>query len=291
MLHSGPVSLRRRATKTSLYLLVLDITPIFFSKLWTQPKNKTLILRNPQPQSWWVFWTRRYISKNESSTMGLARTLRGLAENGWPRQALCGIRVLSSEKWQSILNNFLVRRKNSRYDWGELSLYFRAHQRQGDCLPDVKARVAFVLKPITFWTVQLLMVLDDAIFWLYTDTASKLMSECNAIIQQLGLREISGTLNESQRLFSRRLPRNQDWLLVFDNVEDLDLTRPYWPMPIGVNGWVMVRSRNPNILRSQLTKSKEIGCLSKEDGASSYSLSSLHTRQKSKRSRSWCLIG
>ena len=142
------------------------------------------------------------------------------------------------------------------------------------------------MKLFTFWPVQWLMVFDNAIFWLYTDTASKLMSECDAIIQQLGLREISGTLNESQRLFSFWLPRNQDWLLVFGNVEDLDLLRPYWPMPIGVKGSVMVTSRNPNILRSPLTMSKEIGCFSKEDGANSYSLSSLHTRLKSKRSRS-----
>ncbi|KAF2737092.1 hypothetical protein EJ04DRAFT_561953 [Polyplosphaeria fusca] len=98
----------------------------------------------------------------------------------------------------------------------------------------------------------------DAIFWLNADTAGKLDDSFGKIALKLNLQEPS---EDRDKLMSRSLvlkwladpakspnlttlPREKArWLLVFDNVDDFDLMRHFWP-PSGP-GSVLLTSRDP----------------------------------------------
>ncbi|OJD27088.1 hypothetical protein ACJ73_01528 [Blastomyces percursus] len=106
-----------------------------------------------------------------------------------------------------------------------------------------------------------------AIFWFHADTDDKLANDCDAITIQLGLQRKRSSLEEGPRLFNIWLQENNDWLLVFDNVEHMDMVAPYWPTSIGSKGYIIVTSRNTQIARAPLTMSKEIESFSTDDGA------------------------
>jgi tetratricopeptide (TPR) repeat protein len=105
-----------------------------------------------------------------------------------------------------------------------------------------------------------------AIFWFHADTDDKLANDCDEITIQLGLQEKRSSLEEGRRLFNLWLQDTSDWLLVFDNVEDIGIVAPYWPTSIGSKGYIIVTSRNPQIARAPLTTSKEVESFSIADG-------------------------
>ncbi|KAG9229297.1 hypothetical protein BJ875DRAFT_433817 [Amylocarpus encephaloides] len=105
-----------------------------------------------------------------------------------------------------------------------------------------------------------------AIFWFQADTEDKLANDCDAITIQLGLQEKRSSLEEARRLFNLWLQDTSDWLLVFDNVEDMSMVAPYWPTSISSRGYIIVTSRNPQIARAPLTLSRGVESFSIVDG-------------------------
>ncbi|KAF4992470.1 hypothetical protein FGRMN_7141 [Fusarium graminum] len=98
----------------------------------------------------------------------------------------------------------------------------------------------------------------EAIFWLKADDRSVLASDFAAISVQLGLEEgesiditascdiVMGWLAKPLKKMSEPdEPRNYaSWLLIFDNVDNLDVLADYWPK-LG-RGSVLITSRDPN---------------------------------------------
>ena len=95
------------------------------------------------------------------------------------------------------------------------------------------------------------------------------MTEFDNISKRLGMKTSSSSPDQAKKYFHAWLQEHSDWLLVFDNVDDLDIVRPYWPTQVGGGGRIITTSRDPGIGRrdSPLTESREVECLSPQQGA------------------------
>jgi hypothetical protein len=99
----------------------------------------------------------------------------------------------------------------------------------------------------------------DAIFWLQADGLSKLTEEFGQIAAALGLEDVDDAFDQdvSRNLAKRWLTnptKTQDvegdtsivpatWLIIFDNVEDPDILKDFWPT--SGNGSIIITSRDP----------------------------------------------
>jgi hypothetical protein len=116
----------------------------------------------------------------------------------------------------------------------------------------------------------------DAVFWVQADDITKLAKDFDTIAHCLGLlteaelgdRVVSRSvvLEWLSNPRQRRPPRNTtdanrdtashsevlaSWLIIFDNADDIDILRDYWP--IGATGSVLVTTRNPKAKDGELT--------------------------------------
>lgn len=107
----------------------------------------------------------------------------------------------------------------------------------------------------------------DKVFWVYSDTKEKILSECENALQQLTDSNVHGSPQIVQTQFRDWLQSNSGWLLIFDNADDLSIVKPYWPAQIGSCGCIIVTSRNPEVGHSPLTASSEVESFSTEDSA------------------------
>jgi hypothetical protein len=96
----------------------------------------------------------------------------------------------------------------------------------------------------------------EAIFWLGADNVQVLASNFANIAQQLGLEDgpqdlvasrdiVNGWLSKPMRkVVEPDIPENQvHWLIIFDNVDNLDVLYDYWPTT--GRGSVLITSRDP----------------------------------------------
>ena len=101
------------------------------------------------------------------------------------------------------------------------------------------------------------------IFWIYADTEAKLSGEYESIVKKLRALEMipaSETSTDSVSLFREWLENQLDerWLIIFDNGDNLDTLKPFWP-PLCENGSIVLTSRNPEALRNKLvSKGREV---------------------------------
>ncbi|KAK9781070.1 putative NB-ARC domain-containing protein [Seiridium cardinale] len=100
-----------------------------------------------------------------------------------------------------------------------------------------------------------------AIFWISADTNGKLTQGLFDAAQQLGLIPPSTVVDEEKYIkeFIAWLASCDDeWLIVFDNADDLEVLKPYWP-PAN-KGSILVTSRDPAVLR-RTWKGERMQCL------------------------------
>lgn len=109
----------------------------------------------------------------------------------------------------------------------------------------------------------------SAIFWVYADTTLKILDAYDTIARKLAIDEKFGSLQQAVEFFKSWLQNNSNWLLVFDNVDDLNVVSPYWPMHFGRGGSIIVTSRDPGVASrtGPLTGSVEVACLSEQESS------------------------
>jgi hypothetical protein len=100
----------------------------------------------------------------------------------------------------------------------------------------------------------------DAVFWLQADEVSKLAEEFSQIVVEMGLlshddtvdqdvnrKVVKAWLENPKKCLDSSDPASSvkaSWLLIFDNVEDLDTLKEFWPS-FGT-GSILITSRNPS---------------------------------------------
>ncbi|HZR43963.1 MAG TPA: tetratricopeptide repeat protein [Ktedonobacteraceae bacterium] len=83
-----------------------------------------------------------------------------------------------------------------------------------------------------------------AVFWVTAETPEVLLVDVLRLAEQLGL--LTGkeqATDATLHLFKDWLHRNQDWLLIFDNVGLIESVAPYLPVESGRNGHVLLTTR------------------------------------------------
>lgn len=89
-----------------------------------------------------------------------------------------------------------------------------------------------------------------AIFWIPAQTTGKLTQGLFDAAEQLGLVDTSAIIDEDKGVkdfMSWLRSCDVDWLMVFDNADDIKVLAPYWPS--AKHGSILVTSRDPAILQ------------------------------------------
>jgi tetratricopeptide (TPR) repeat protein len=82
----------------------------------------------------------------------------------------------------------------------------------------------------------------DLIWWISAEQPAAIAGQLVAFARRLGLPEHTEQAETAQALWDELRQRDR-WLLVYDNAEDLQPLRPWWPP--GGQGHVLISSRNP----------------------------------------------
>ncbi|KAI8660068.1 NB-ARC domain-containing protein [Fusarium keratoplasticum] len=105
--------------------------------------------------------------------------------------------------------------------------------------------------------------------WVYSDQEQKINTSYESIAKSLKI-EGAGT-NPKQTISAVRqwLERNSNWLLVFDNVEDIKLIESYWPREFPETSYIIVTSRLRSLgsCRDLLSASAKVDCFTTDAAA------------------------
>lgn len=88
-----------------------------------------------------------------------------------------------------------------------------------------------------------------AIFWMNADSRAKLQSSFVEAAKKLELEDPASQKDAestSKALKEWMAEAKEEWLVVFDNAEDLDILKPFWPT--GNRGTIIITSRNPSAI-------------------------------------------
>lgn len=105
----------------------------------------------------------------------------------------------------------------------------------------------------------------DQIIWIVTDLDVKLSATFQDLVGRLGLTEDHNcSAEQSRALVKEWLASETNYLLVFDNAEEPDIVKPYWP---NISGTVITTSRNAQFVERRIVaRGREIPTLIKEEG-------------------------
>lgn len=104
----------------------------------------------------------------------------------------------------------------------------------------------------------------STILWLRADTDTRLIQDVDEIAKKLVPNKV--TTSGAWKSIQEWLIDNDNWLLIYDNADDLGIVKPFWPMT--QHGCVILTSRNPEVASSKIvTDRQEIQPLLPKDGA------------------------
>lgn len=104
-------------------------------------------------------------------------------------------------------------------------------------------------------------------FWVYADTEERIKTSMDDIAHQIGISTATQLLEpeHSANAIKSWLQRNPGWLLVFDNVEDINLIVPYWPQEYHLDSYIIMTSRDHRTTR-QMTAHVKLECFTEAEG-------------------------
>ncbi|KAG5792321.1 hypothetical protein H9Q69_008641 [Fusarium xylarioides] len=106
-------------------------------------------------------------------------------------------------------------------------------------------------------------------FWVNADKKDKIDLSYESIAEELGLLPMSPNPKQTADIIRKWLGTNHHWLLVFDNVEDLDLVTTFWPRHLPETSYIIVTTRDHSIgsPNSPFTSTAEVKCFPAEKAA------------------------
>lgn len=108
--------------------------------------------------------------------------------------------------------------------------------------------------------------LYDAIIWLPADSVVKLNQKVGETVVAMGLNHQSSNPTADRECLHRWLSQtNGQWLLIFDNVDELGPIKHFWPT--SGHGSVLVTSRSPALKYSITNSGDMVQCFQNEEGA------------------------
>ncbi|KAF3937483.1 hypothetical protein ABW19_dt0200645 [Dactylella cylindrospora] len=107
----------------------------------------------------------------------------------------------------------------------------------------------------------------DIILWLYADTVSKLDNQFGKIARDLGFSDEDGKLDQDRAALKHWLAHvDKKWLIVFDNADELDIIRDFWPT--SPRGAIIITSQNPSSVdEGYARRGIALKAFNKDDGA------------------------
>ncbi|CAK7230193.1 hypothetical protein SBRCBS47491_007502 [Sporothrix bragantina] len=104
-------------------------------------------------------------------------------------------------------------------------------------------------------------------FWVYAATDIKIKSSMDDIAERIGLDTSKMNSTKAAQAIKKWLEQNTGWLIVFDNVENINDIQPFWPLQYSPDCYIIVTSRNKLKATSTelITKSTNIDCFPEED--------------------------
>lgn len=104
-------------------------------------------------------------------------------------------------------------------------------------------------------------------FWVYAETEHKIKKSMDGIASHISLDTTSDTRDRTAKHIKEWLQTNTGWLVIFDNVENMDHILPYWPRQHSLDSYIVVTSRDMDTVSrtSHITNSTKLDCFEVEE--------------------------
>ncbi|KFY38174.1 hypothetical protein V495_06714 [Pseudogymnoascus sp. VKM F-4514 (FW-929)] len=106
-----------------------------------------------------------------------------------------------------------------------------------------------------------------AIIWLPCSNEAKIMNACEDFIANLVCHEKPFNAEACKNVFLRWMHSSSDYLLIFDDVEDVATIESFLPTAIGCQGRVIITSRNRSIAECLDSETDELSCFTDKESA------------------------
>ncbi len=107
----------------------------------------------------------------------------------------------------------------------------------------------------------------SAIVWLPSDNEAKIINACEDFVANLTHYEKPAKAEACKNIFLQWMQTSSDYLLIFDNAEDVSTIKPFLPTAIGCQGRVIITTRDPSIARCLRSEISELPCFTADESA------------------------